>query len=769
MMKFRFIVLLLIGIITVGLTNSADAADSRYASIECPFTVPLGLNVQCGYLTVPEDHDQPDGATIRLAVAILKSSSSSPEPDPLIFLQGGPGGSAIQLELLGAMPRLFTYVLRNRDVILLDQRGTGLSEPSLTCPEMVTLLGENTAPMIGGALGGEMLAALHQCRDRLESDGVHLGDYTTSQSAADVAMLREALSYEQVNLFGISYGTRLALEVMRSHPEGIRSVILDSTLPPNVDIVAEEAANTAQSFDQLFQRCQNDTMCQLAYPDLKDTFFNLVNSMNSQPLQFTAIHPRTELPIDVTLTGNQLVGILFGLLYSPDGVASIPALIYEIRGGEYDHLVKLILPQMDVRLAGLSSPAMQYSVICNDMLPLTVQPDSTSTSTSFFEYAGSFSSGEFQTLCADWDRSGMRENRNQPVVSDIPSLLLVGEMDHATPVIWAERAAATLSRSYLYVFPGKTHALMNTEPECMATISRDFLNAPDTAPNADCLGNLSSNQFVITAVATRPFAQASALLLGGVALWGVGSTGLVVVRRRRQFAWRMSFRMMGWIGIVFSIVGIVTLAILGNDSNNPFDIATAARVVEVVVPLVVGVQAAFAFSPDDEPGVEVLLACPRPISWLMLERLLVILFVQGAIGLVATVWTLNLSGEQDVWIALARWVPPALLFCGVGAYTTIRSRQPAFSIAIAGVIWFMFSFMGAVLLPGLPTFSPLNIIQPYLWPLHAFLQPSDMSMRDYWLNRAVVLSIGIGLVMLAMRQLRVEERVLTGTLKRSRE
>jgi hypothetical protein len=174
-------------------------------------------------------------------------------------------------------------------------------------------------------------------------------------------------------------------------------------------------------------------------------------------------------------------------------------------------------------------------------------------------------------------------------------------------------------------------------------------------------------------------------------------------------------------------------------------------------------------SPDDEPGIEVLLACPRRISWVLLERLAFVLGSQTLIALVGVVVSMSMTGERDILVEIARWLPPALFFSGVAVYTTLTSRQPAFSVAITGILWFVFSFVGGVLLPGTPTFWPLNLIQPFIWPVHVYLQPQDLSVSDWWLNRAVVAVVGIGLIVLAVRQLRDEERVLLGGAKAKKQ
>lgn len=764
------IALLCLLLFTLMLPMLAYAQDATFEATECPFSIALGVTIDCGYVTVPADYNQPDGDTIRLAVAILRTANPQPRPDPLIFLQGGPGGSTIQLELLN-MPRLFASVLKDRDVVLFDQRGTSLSEPRLDCPEMVDHLLGSASPQIGGTMSDEMLGSLRECHNRLIGQGINLGDYTTAQSAADVAAVWEALSYKQVNLYGVSYGTRLALEVMRRHADGVRSVILDSVLPPTADIAGDEAAVTARAFDQVFARCAADTVCNLVYPDPRSTFYGLVETYNTEPLRFSAVHPQTEQTVDVEINGDQLAEILAGLLPNPATAAFIPALIYDIRTGDTRLLERLLFPSFDPRLVNLSNTGMQYAVMCNDYLPLLAdgfRGTGGDGAEYVFSRIGLAGSGQLPLICEQFGFSPPVSPDVQPVTSRIPTLLLAGEADPLTPLEWAAEAATTLENHHFVTFPGQGHALVETHSPCVTSISQAFLDDPAAAPSLTCIDEMELPPMMLTAGGTRPFAWASALLLGGVAVWGTGMFGRAVARQRWGIAWRMSFRLMGWFGIVGAIAGILFLVLGRNDAQNPFPFANAARAVETVIPLVIGLQAALAFSPDDEPGVEVLLACPRPVAWLLLERLGLILLVFSGVAVISTVMTLSASEDANLAIALARWAAPSLFFAGVAAYITIRARQTAFSVAMVAVVWFIFSFMGDMLLPGLPTFWPLSLVQPFLWPFHAFLQPGTLSISDYWINRVVVGAFGVGLILLAVYQLRNEERVLFGVLKSKR-
>lgn len=263
----------------------------------------------------------------------------------------------------------------------------------------------------------------------------------------------------------------------------------------------------------------------------------------------------------------------------------------------------------------------------------------------------------------------------------------------------------------------------------------------------------------LTLSQTRPVIFLTAFLLSGIGLWGIGTAGLSGWRGYRQSAWRMALRSVGWLGILGSFIG-VGLMMIGSPEAMP--ISGKARAVESIVPLVIGLQAAFLFSPDDEPGLEVLLTCPRPISWLLMERLFFLFLAQAVVALIGGVVSQDTAGTWDWGIFVARWLSPSLLFSGIAVFTTLRSRNPAFGAAVTGMVWFAFGFLGAALLPGVPTVWPLSLVQPFLWAVHGYLQPEMLPIGDYWLNRIVVGGLGISLLMKSVFQLHNEEWVLFG-------
>lgn len=264
--------------------NPAPASTFQEAS--CSFKPAAGVvegrDLRCGYLTMSEDHNRPQGPTIRLAVAIIKASYAFPAPDPVIDLEGGPGSPV--LAHLG--PVLTPNNIPNvwpgdRDLILLDQHGIGYSLPSLFCTEFTTMP------------HATFLQVMRACHDRLVREDINLSAYTTIQNAEDVHDLVRTLGYRQVNLSDLSYGTRLALTVMRLFPADIRSVVLDSTYPPQVNGFTGFPAAAQRAFDTLFQGCAADPYCNQHYPHLQAVFARLVSDLNQHPAPVQVTDPQT--------------------------------------------------------------------------------------------------------------------------------------------------------------------------------------------------------------------------------------------------------------------------------------------------------------------------------------------------------------------------------------------------------------------------------------------------------------------------------------------
>jgi pimeloyl-ACP methyl ester carboxylesterase len=455
----------------------------RFEPARCQFLIPPGQTVTCGYLFVPEDRSQVDSPTIRLHVAVIKSRADHPAPDPLLFLAGGPGGHA--LDAIEWTARNFNNVLQKRDLILFDQRGVGHSQPSLDCPEVTDLLSEILEQNLSREEGARRnVAANLACRDHLVKEGINLAAYNSAASAADVNDLRLALGYDKWNLYGVSYGTRLALTVMRDFPQGIRSVILDSVYPPQVDLGAERAVNAERAFNLLFERCAADAACNAAFPDLESAFYDLIAGLDAEPIQ---------VPVrsyNASLNGDDLIGVLFRLLYDSDAIPGLPKLIFDVRRGSYSGLRRW-LPRV-IFQSEFISEGMHNSVQCGEEVRFS-SPDAIAASSASMRprirvFLDVYANAEF-SICEAWGAKEAGPIENEPVISDIPTLVLAGDYDPVTPPAWGQMAVATLNNAHYLEFPGVGHGVLMAR-RCARDIVSGFLDTPTTAPHSSCIAEL---------------------------------------------------------------------------------------------------------------------------------------------------------------------------------------------------------------------------------------------------------------------------------------
>jgi len=506
------LVLALMASLVAGCGKAGERAE--FESAECRFEIPFGQTVECGYLTVPEDRSQPDGPTIRLHVAIFKSHSDSPAPDPIVYLEGGPGGKALESVPFTFNER-FDPFLANRDLIMFDQRGVGYSEPALDCPEVIDLtydiLDQDLSLEESVALSNE---AICSCHDRLVSEGVNLAAYNSAESAADLNDLRLALGYEEWNLFGISYGTRLALTAMRDFPEGIRSVILDSSYPLQINLYTEIPANFDRALNVLLDGCMADSTCRQAYPELENVFYELVDELNDSPATFSVTQPLTDETYDVLMNGDGLIGFVFQSLYSTEIIPWLPKILFDVRDGIYDTLAILVGSFLaDVEFM---SDGMYYSVQCGEEVHFSTPEELAAACEAYPELEG-FCYG-ISAICDTWGAKEADPIENEPVSSDIPTLVLAGQYDPITPPAWGEMVAETLSNRFYFEFPGVGHGASVCGEECPLSIALAFLDDPTTVLDGACVAAMSGPDFfgLETEVALVPFTDET-LGISGVA------------------------------------------------------------------------------------------------------------------------------------------------------------------------------------------------------------------------------------------------------------
>ena len=479
-------------------TTETIGPNSRFIEGRCEFDKPPGYDVDCGWLVAPEDRSDPDnGNTVQLHVAIFHTRADGAPDDPIVYLEGGPGGDALEA-IPFTFAQAFAPFLDNRDFIMFDQRGTGFSSPSLECSETTALAYEQ---LDDDLTTEEALAtyfdALQECRTRLIEEA-DLSQYNSAASAADLADLRVALGYDEWNLFGISYGTRLALTTMRDHPEGIRSVILDSTYPPQVGLPQEVGINADRAFTVFFEACAGDPECSDAFPNLESRFFALVDALDADPITVTLLDVFTLEEHEALIKGDALIGLLFQSLYSSELIPVLPGLIDDAENGDYQSL-ELLLSNFFANIEFVST-GQTFAVQCREELPFADEAQ-LETAGDFDPYIKRFvesgaSTGPFAfEICELWDVGVAGPIENQPVSSDIPTLVLAGEFDPITPPAWGRLAAETLPNAAFFEFPGLGHGT-SVADECALSIAQEFLDDPLAEPDASCVSSMTGPDFV---------------------------------------------------------------------------------------------------------------------------------------------------------------------------------------------------------------------------------------------------------------------------------
>jgi pimeloyl-ACP methyl ester carboxylesterase len=477
------------------------AQPGSFAEADCWFESPLPLlpspEFECGYVYVPERHEDPAGQLIRLPVAVLPAEGDTRQPDPLFMAQGGPGGDAFEIFpiLVGARTAGF-----DRDIVIFNQRGTLYSEPELSCDETKEIT-EQVLLLPGEEADAISLEALDNCYNRLESAGVDLSAYNSLQNAADVDLIREALGYGQYNFYGVSYGTLLGLHLLRNHSDNLRSVILDGVVPPNVNFITEIASNTDRVFTEIIEFCEVDPECQSEYPNLEDRFFKLVADLNQNPEMLTIKDSESAKRYKARLDGDTLVDLLFQAFYLPDSYAIFPKLVANLEDGDYT-FIHAIWPLFVFNRS--ISEGMYFSVICAEDADFALSEASLEDIRPYFAAGAIGEMQTYQDACAIWQVDPLAAEVDDAVYSEIPTLLISGHFDPITPPSFAAVAAATLDRGYSFVTPTGSHGVA-FDDDCMNEIVDQFLASPENKPDAGCLDEVTPVDFVPANAISFPF------------------------------------------------------------------------------------------------------------------------------------------------------------------------------------------------------------------------------------------------------------------------
>ena len=570
----RAVLLLVFSIWLTGAAAQAGQREPIYVDRACPFFMQelaqaRAADISCGILLVPENRESQNAAPPLELFVVRISSGKATANAPIVYLDGGPGGAASAL----FADWLESSFQPDYDIILVDQRGAGLSLPSLNCYES------------DAVEDGDEAEWVRACRQRLTSEGVDLDSYHSASNAHDIHDLLVALDIPQANIYGISYGTRLGLTLIRDFPQRVRSLMIDAVFPPQVAVLETQPLFGYLAFERLFTDCEKKPSCRRAYPSLRESFYTAIENMNVSPARIAD----AERGALVETTGDDFLHLVYSLLYDRAQLPYLPALIAAYAEGDYEYdprseaedeaqdeakatdarepddfdlaameyLGLDSLEEVDAyfdsldddafdRLFGEISDAMDYALFreylglesMEEVKEYLDKLDEGALQNLEAEVMGKYDSDSegmyFSIQCAEeipfnsaaavearsadlpealrspmvddaifnistceiWDVARTGEMENQPVASDIPTLILSGAYDPITPPQWGDAAAKYLANSWHYIFPDVGHGALFSGA-CADSIALSFLAAPQHQPDDACMEALAPPDFFI--------------------------------------------------------------------------------------------------------------------------------------------------------------------------------------------------------------------------------------------------------------------------------
>jgi pimeloyl-ACP methyl ester carboxylesterase len=445
----------------------------------------LRHEVRCGWVRRALNASQPHGTAIDVHYVLVPALARHKLADPVFLLAGGPGQSAVSLA--STAMSLFSRLNNRRDIVLVDQRGTGRSAP-LMCDET------HAASLAQLLDDSERLKALRACRQQLQKrPNGDLRHYTTTEAMQDLDAVRRALGVEQINLVGASYGTRAGLEYLRLFPHAVRRLVLDGVVPPDMVLPASFSTDSQAVLEALFKRCESDAACFRVYPHLRDDWATLLKSL---PRVVDVLHPLTGQPERLTLTRSAVLQAVRMPLYVPSFAVALPQAVADAAQGRLQALVGLMaMGGGGSRSESRIAQGMHFSVVCAEDVPKLGKTRDL-PGADFGRDAAAF----YQAACQDWPRGEVPAGFDHIAKSPAPVLLMSGSADPATPPRHGERVTQALGAKARHVLvPNWGHGVMSVG--CMRDVVFRFVDAADDAAAlqtpAECAKNIPSPPFSI--------------------------------------------------------------------------------------------------------------------------------------------------------------------------------------------------------------------------------------------------------------------------------
>mgnify|MGYP005810321761 CR=1 FL=1 len=470
--------IVLIGLISA--TSQVWASENPVAgklSLENCHIGEIRSQVQCGKLQVPENYQQPQGITISVNFAILPAIDNSENKSPLMFLAGGPGQAAV--ELATGLNRGFSEVRKTRDIILVDQRGTGESS-ALSCDfedeeDVYTLLPEDIKAQ-----------DVKDCIAQFSGD---VSQYNSENAIRDFDAVRAALGHEKINIYGGSYGTRAGLVYMRMFPQSLESVVLDSVGPIEVPI-GLFGQSAARSFHLLLENCKNNASCHKAFPNLAEEFQQVKARLAKKSVAINIQHPRLGTPTTFVINSAKFTSNLRFQLYSMRGRSMVPLVIHQAYLGNYQPLLGLIASSEGEQLV---YTGLHFNIVCNEDLPRVTEQALIDDGNNNFD--GSDGQFVFNMICPLFPQYRPSDDFYQSVTADIPTLILSGNLDPVTPPSNGQYSARTLPNSHHIIVDNASHIV--ARGKCATDIVNDFLTKKDPKSlDESCLDDIPEETFM---------------------------------------------------------------------------------------------------------------------------------------------------------------------------------------------------------------------------------------------------------------------------------
>lgn len=468
--------------------SPCHAAPARQLELsECQLRQALDLTLiqaECGHLAVPENPAAPGGRRIRLRVAVVPGISTRKRPDPLFLLAGGPGMAATSF--YASVAPVFALIHRDRDIVLVDQRGTGGSN-ALGCESSDEDLYQSTLP--------EIVAETARCL-RMLAPHADVRYYTTSLAVQDLDAVRAALGYDRINLYGSSYGTIVAQQYIRRFPDRVRSVILDGVVPPQLALGATGALDAQAAVSSIFSRCLEESACHAHFGDPAAVYRQLRDQLAGHPVWVDLTDPTSGEPYRLQFTDYHLAMVLRLASYTPELAALLPFDLHEAGAvGNFAPLAGQFL-LIDRVYGDAIAEGMNNSVVCAEDVPF-YHVDAEQRAELARTFLGTSQLDGLEAICRIWPRGPVDPDFHQPLHSAVPALLLSGSNDPVTPPRYAAQASRGFTHSLSLVIPGFGHGQL-TDP-CMEGVIAQFVRrASVSGLDTACTRNLSPMPFFLT-------------------------------------------------------------------------------------------------------------------------------------------------------------------------------------------------------------------------------------------------------------------------------